>query len=103
MNPLMGESILHSKKILVVNNDLGVLGILEKKLFGTYPNCEVEKATNNREAMEKLGSWSYDLVILDITQAWSLHVLRHALRRSLPVVVFKSLLEIPKLLDVSKK
>ena len=100
---MMEESIPKSKKILVVNKDPDVLTILEKKLFDTYPNCEVEKATSYKEAVERLGSWTYDLVILDITQVWSFHVLNQALRRSFPVVIFKSLLEIPKLLGVSKK
>jgi CheY-like chemotaxis protein len=103
MNPLTGESVLCGKKILVVNNDPEVSGILEKKLSDTYPNCEVEKVATNEEAVEKLESWNYDLLILDITQAWSPYVLKHALERNLPVVVFKSLFEIPKLLDASKK
>ena len=103
MNPLMEESISYGKKILVVNNDPEVLAILEKRLFDTYPNCKVEKATGNQEAMERLGSWAYDLVILDITQVWSSHILNHALRRNFPVVVFKSLLESQKLFNVSKE
>jgi len=97
------ESVSYSKKILVINNNIEVLAIIEKKLIDTYPNSKIEKATSYKEAMERLGSWTYDLVILDITQVWSFHVLNHALRRSFPVVIFKSLLDIPELLDVSKK
>ena len=100
---MIDESIPHGKRILVVNNDPDALTILEKKLLDTYPNCKVEKATSYREAVERLLSWTYDLVILDITRVWSFHVLNHALKRNFPVVIFKSLLELPKLLDVSKK
>ena len=99
----MDECIPHGKRVLVVNDDPDVLTILEKQLLDTYPNCNVEKATSYREAVKKLISWTYDLVVLDITRVWSFHLLNQALRRNFPVVIFTSLLQLPKLLVVSTK
>ena len=60
----MEESIPKSNKFLVVNNDPNVFATLERKLLDTYPNCEVEKATSYEEAIDRLGSRTYDMVIL---------------------------------------
>ena len=92
----MDEFTLNSKRGLVINSDQDALAILGKKLLDAYPDCKFDKATNYGEAVERLESWTYDLIILDITKVWSIDLLNLALRRKFPVVIFTSLLQLPK-------
>ena len=92
----MDELILNNKRVLAINSDQDALTTLEKKLSNVYPNCKFDKATSYGEAVGRLGSWTYDLIIFDITKVWSIDLLNLALRRQFPVVIFTSLLELPK-------
>jgi len=92
----MDEFILNNKRVLIINSDQDVLTTLEKKLSDVHPNCEFDKATSYGEAVGRLESWTYDLIILDITKVWSIDLLNLALRRRFPVVIFTSLLQLPK-------
>jgi DNA-binding response OmpR family regulator len=99
----MNKLVLNGKRVLVVNSDYDDLTILEKKILEASPNCKFEKATSYREAVEKLGLWTYDLVILDITRVWYFDLLNLALRRKFPIVMFTLLLELPELSVVSTR
>jgi DNA-binding response OmpR family regulator len=92
----MDEFILNKKRVLVINSDQDALTTLEKKLLDAYPDCKFDKATSYGEAVESLESWTYDLIILDITKVWSVNLLKLALRRQFPVIIFTSLLKLPK-------
>lgn len=52
--------------ILVVEDDIDLLKILQKKLRDAYPDIQIEVANNGVSALIKLGQIRPDLLILDI-------------------------------------
>jgi CheY-like chemotaxis protein len=62
----MTASILDGKRILGVDDEPDVLDVLEEEILGAAPNCKIEKATTYHQAVERLTSQTYDVVILDI-------------------------------------
>ncbi len=62
----MKESILNGKNILAVDDEPDVLTVLEEEIREASPRCIFDKATTFEEASQKLASYSYEIVILDI-------------------------------------
>jgi DNA-binding response OmpR family regulator len=62
----MKESILNNKKLLIVDDEPDILGILEEEILGSSPDTKIDKATSYESAAELLKSKEYDLVVLDI-------------------------------------
>jgi CheY-like chemotaxis protein len=81
------DSILNGKRILAVDDEPDVLTVLEEEIAGSCSNCTVEKATTYQEAVEKMVSWTYDLVILDIMGVRGFDLLEMAVQRNFPVAM----------------
>jgi DNA-binding NarL/FixJ family response regulator len=88
----MKKSVLNNKWVLVVDNQPGVLIVLEEELRRVAPNCHVDKATRYKNAVELMASFTYDLVILDSLSFRSSDLLRRAVDRFplSPVVLMTS-------------
>jgi DNA-binding NtrC family response regulator len=83
----MKESILKNKMILAVDEELDILTVMEEEILEACPNCEVHKTTNYYEAVQRILSRNYDMVILDISAARGLELAQLAVRRKLPVAM----------------
>ena len=83
----MKESVLKNKMILAVDEELDILSVMEEEILEACPNCEIHKTTNYYEAVERIFSRNYDMVILDISAARGLELAQLAVRRRLPVAM----------------
>ncbi len=86
----MKRSILEGKQILAVDEDPVVLEDLERKILETGLKCRFDKVTTYVEAVEMMVSLTYDLVLLDVTDARSLDLLNLVVLRRFPVAVLAS-------------
>jgi DNA-binding response OmpR family regulator len=73
--------------ILAVDDEPDVLATLEDEIKGAAPNCKFEKATTYEEAVEKLKSKNYDVVILDIMGVRGFDLLELAVSRNFRVAM----------------
>lgn len=83
----MKESILKNKMILAVDEELDILSVMEEEVLEACPNCKFHKTTNYYEAIERMVSRNYDMVILDISALRGLELAQLAVRRKLPVAM----------------
>jgi CheY-like chemotaxis protein len=83
----MGESILNGKSILAADDELDVLDVLEEEILGACPKCKLDRASTFEEALKKLASRTYDLVILDIMGVRGFDLLERANPKKSPVVM----------------
>jgi len=83
----MKESILNGKRILAVDDEPDVLDVLEEEILEVAPKCKYEKATTYKVAADKLKSWTYDVVILDIMGVRGFDLLELAVNRNFPVAM----------------
>ncbi len=83
----MKNSILNGKSILAVNDDPDVLAVLEEEILEACPNCTFDKATTYKGATERLASYTYHLIILDIMGVRSFDLLERAAIRKIPVTM----------------
>ena len=83
----MSESILNGKMILAVDDEPDVLTVLEEEIRGAAPRCRFDKATTYQEAVERMVSLTYDIVILDIMGVRGFDLLEFAVIRNLPVAM----------------
>jgi CheY-like chemotaxis protein len=83
----MKESFLDGKRILAVDDEPDVLAVLEEEILAAAPKCRVDKATTYQEATERMISWTYDVVILDIMGVRGFDLLELAVSRNFPVVM----------------
>lgn len=83
----MADSILNGKTILAVDDEMDVLSLLEEEILGAAPKCKFEKATTYEEAVKKLESQNYDVVILDIMGVRGFDLLELAVRKNLRVAM----------------
>jgi DNA-binding response OmpR family regulator len=81
------SSILDGKRILAVDDEPDVLGVLEDEIVQACPTCKIDKATKYKEANEMMASWTYDLVILDIMGVRGFELLKRAVARNFPVAM----------------
>jgi CheY-like chemotaxis protein len=83
----LAESILNGKAILAVDDEVDVLSVLEEEILGAAPKCKFDKATAYEEAVKKLESQTYDVVILDIMGVRGFDLLELAVRKNLRVAM----------------
>ena len=83
----MTESILNDKRILAVDDEPDVLAVLEDEILGAAPKCKFEKATTYEDAVKKLKSQTYDVVILDIMGVRGFDLLELAVSRNFRVAM----------------
>jgi DNA-binding response OmpR family regulator len=83
----MTDSVLNGKKILAVDDEPDVLAVLEEEILDACPKCELDKATTYEEAMKKLESKRYDVVILDIMGVRGFDLLEVAVGKKLNVAM----------------
>ena len=83
----MKESILNGKRILAVDDEPDILIVLEEEILAVAPNCKVDKAATYEEAVDKLKSQTYDVVILDIMGVRGFDLLALAVSRHLRVAM----------------
>ena len=76
-------TLLHGKKVLVVDDEPDVLDVIEEML----DMCEVTKASTFEEAREFLERESFDLAILDIMGVDGYKLLNIAKRRNITAVM----------------
>ena len=81
------SSILDGKRILAVDDEPDVLGVLEDEILQACPTCKIDKATKYKEANEMIASYTYDLVILDIMGVKGFDLLKRAVARNFPVAM----------------
>src|SRR4030067_3606650 len=83
----MTNSILNGKRVLAVDEEAEFLTVLEEEIKDAAPTCQFDKATSYEEAVEKMASWTYDVVILDIMGVRGFDLLELAVNRKFPVVM----------------
>jgi CheY-like chemotaxis protein len=83
----MKESILKNKMILAVDEEPDFLTVMEEEILDACPDCKFNKATTFEEAVKKIASSNYDMVILDILAVQGYRLAQLAIRRRLPVTV----------------
>jgi CheY-like chemotaxis protein len=84
---IMAKSILSGKMILAVDDEKDVLEVLEEEILAACPDCTFDKATTYKQASERMASWTYDLVILDIMGVRGFDLLEIAVSHHVPVVM----------------
>ena len=97
----MKESILNGKRILAVDDEPDVLTVLEEEIGEACPNCKIEKATTYEEAVKKIESQNYDVVILDIMGVRGFDLLDAAVKRKLRVAMLTAHALSPEALKLS--
>ncbi len=83
----MKESVLKNKTILAVDEEIDTVSVMEEEILEACPNCKVHKTTNYYEAVERIFSGNYDMLILNISAARGLELAQLAVRRRLPVAM----------------
>ena len=83
----MKESILTGKRILAVDDEPDVLTVMEEEILEACPGCMFDKAATYEEAAARMGSWTYDLVILGTMGLRGLDLLELALSRNFVVSI----------------
>jgi DNA-binding response OmpR family regulator len=83
----MKESILNGRSILAVDDEADMLEVLEEEIRGACPNCKIDKAATFEQASQRLVSFKYDLVILDIMGVRGFDLLERASQKKLPVAM----------------
>jgi CheY-like chemotaxis protein len=81
----MGVSILNGKRMLAVDDEPDILAVLRDELetFGV----NLDMASSYETGVQKLSSYTYDLVILDIMGVRGFELLEFAVTKEIPVVM----------------
>ena len=83
----MAESILNGKSILAVDDEPDVLTVLEEEIREACPDSRFDRASTYEEAVARMISLTYDVVILDIMGVRGFDLLELAVSRGFPVVM----------------
>ena len=83
----MEPKLLTNQRLLAVDDEPDVLTVIEEEISEACPKCVLDKATTYEEAVEKMISWTYDLVILDIMGVRGFDLLDLAVKRNFPVAM----------------
>ena len=83
----MEGSILNGRRVLTVDDEPDVLNLLEEEILAACPDSKVDKATTYNEAVERMMSLTYDVVILDIMGVRGFDLLELAVSRNFPVAM----------------
>jgi CheY-like chemotaxis protein len=84
---IMARVNLNNKSILAVDDEPDVLSVLKDEILSVAPKCKFEEATSYENAVEKLKSQFYDVVILDIMGVRGFDLLELAVKRNFRVVM----------------
>lgn len=80
---MTSDSPLKDKNILIVDDEPDVLETVEEEL----DMCNIDKASDFDTAMQKLRSFTYDIVILDIMGVNGFELLKESVIREFPTVM----------------
>ena len=83
----MIESILNRKQILAVDDEPDVLTVLEDEIREVCPDSRFDRAGTYEEAVQRMISLTYDVVILDIMGVRGFDLLELAVSRNFPAVM----------------
>lgn len=83
----MEKSLLENKKILAVDDEPDVLTVLHEEISDACKSCSFDKATTYEDAVKKLETTKYDIVILDIMGVNGFELLDAAIKKGLKVVM----------------
>lgn len=83
----MYDSIIKNGTLLGLSQDLDSLLVLEKVILGAFPECRFDMATTFQVAIQYLSSYTYDLIILDMTNDWGSELLTRVVIHNFPTVV----------------
>jgi CheY-like chemotaxis protein len=97
----MKESILKDKMILAVDEEPDILTVMEEEILDACPDCKFHKATSYDEAVERIVSFNYDMVILDLMGVRGFRLAELAERRHLPVALLTAYPLSPEVLKQS--
>jgi CheY-like chemotaxis protein len=97
----MKESILSGKRILLVDDEPDVLVVLEDEIGDACSTCRIDKATSYEEAIKKIESQDYDVVILDIMGVRGFDLLDAAVKRKHRVAMLTAHALSPEALKLS--
>lgn len=81
----MGSSVLKGKRLLAVDDEPDILEVLEEEL-AKY-EVKLDRASSFEGGIQRLTSYTYDLVILDIMGVRGFELLEAAVSKNLPVVM----------------
>ncbi len=81
----MASNLLKGKQILAVDDEQDVLDILKEEL--DEHGVDFDGASTYEEAFQRLASFTYDLVILDIMGVRGFDLLQYASAKQVPVVM----------------
>ncbi len=95
----MKESILNDKTVLAVSKDPDVLAVLEEEIVDDCPACQFHKALSYQEAVERIHSFDYDAVLLDMVGVRGLNLAEMASRRNFPIAVLTAHPLTPEVLE----
>jgi CheY-like chemotaxis protein len=83
----MGGSILNGKSILAVDDEPDVLTVLKEEIREACPDSRFDKANTYEDAVARMISLTYDVIILDIMGVRGFDLLELAVSRNFPVVM----------------
>jgi CheY-like chemotaxis protein len=83
----MKKSILDGKKILLVDDEPDVLFVLEEEIKMACPSCKIDQTTSYQDAVKRLDTQTYDLVVLDIMGVQGFDLLERAVKSNLKVAM----------------
>jgi CheY-like chemotaxis protein len=97
----MAESILNGKSILAVDDEPDVLTVLEEEIRETCPDSRFDRVSTYEEAVARMISLTYDVVVLDIMGVRGFDLLELAVSRGFPVVMLTAHASTPEALKRS--
>ncbi len=97
----MNESILKNKMILAVDDEPDFLTVMEEEILDACPDCKFCKATTFDEAVKRIASSNYDMVILDLLGVQGFRLAELAMRRRLPITLLAAYPLSPEVLEYS--
>ena len=83
----MGQPILSGKRILAVDDEPDVLTLLDEEIQSACSDCQFGKSRTYEEAVARMISLTYDVVILDIMGVRGFDLLELAVSRKFPVAM----------------
>jgi CheY-like chemotaxis protein len=95
----MKESILKNKMILAVDADPDFLMVLEEEILDACPDCQFHKVTTYKEAVERMLSFTYDVVLMDIIGVHGLELAELAMNLNFPIGMFTAHPITPEVLE----
>ncbi len=93
------DKVLKDKTVLVVDDEQDVLDAIEQML----PLCIVDRASDYETALDRLLSYTYDIVVLDVMGVNGFELLKRSVNRGFPTVMLTAHALTPEALKKSIK